>query len=153
MKPIDHDHDNANTIRHEEWLMDEAIRGSFPASDPASSSQPGSIVNQRYARSSRANPVAALAVSLVLALPAANALAQDQAAYDQRSAARLMQQFAAQDRDHKGQVSRAEAQGNIDFIATFDDIDINRDGIVTRAELDRYLALQYGKASPSAAEQ
>ena len=39
--------DNAN--RHEEWLMDEASRDSFPASDPASSTQPGSIVNERYA--------------------------------------------------------------------------------------------------------
>jgi hypothetical protein len=35
--------------RHEEWLMDEASRDSFPASDPASSTQPGSIVNERYA--------------------------------------------------------------------------------------------------------
>ena len=38
--------DNAN--RHEEWLIDEASRDSFPASDPASSTQPGSIVNERY---------------------------------------------------------------------------------------------------------
>ncbi len=33
---------------HDEWLIDQAIRESFPASDPASSSQPGSIVNERY---------------------------------------------------------------------------------------------------------
>ena len=38
--------DHAN--RHEEWLIDEASRDSFPASDPASSTQPGSIVNERY---------------------------------------------------------------------------------------------------------
>ena len=38
--------------RHEEWLIDEAIRGSFPASDPASTSQPGSIAHVRYAGSS-----------------------------------------------------------------------------------------------------
>ena len=41
--------DAANGTRHEEWLMDEAIRDSFPASDPASSSQPGSIAYERYA--------------------------------------------------------------------------------------------------------
>jgi hypothetical protein len=35
-------------FRHDEWLIDEAIRDSFPASDPASTSQPGSIVNERY---------------------------------------------------------------------------------------------------------
>lgn len=37
--------------RHEEWLIDEAIRDSFPASDPASTSQPGSIAHARYAES------------------------------------------------------------------------------------------------------
>ena len=39
--------------RHEEWLIDEAIRGSFPASDAASTSQPGSIAHARYAEPSR----------------------------------------------------------------------------------------------------
>lgn len=39
--------------RHEEWLIDEAIRDSFPASDPASTSQPGSIVQTRYAQPAR----------------------------------------------------------------------------------------------------
>jgi len=40
---------DGDAVAHEEWLLDEAIRGSFPASDPASSSQPGSIAYQRYA--------------------------------------------------------------------------------------------------------
>lgn len=40
-----------NTNEHEEWLIDEAMRDSFPASDPASPIQPGSIVSERYARS------------------------------------------------------------------------------------------------------
>jgi hypothetical protein len=37
---------------HEEWLIDEANRGSFPASDPASTSQPGSLASERYANPS-----------------------------------------------------------------------------------------------------
>ncbi len=37
------------TYEHEEWLVDEAMRDSFPASDPASPIQPGRIVNERYA--------------------------------------------------------------------------------------------------------
>ena len=40
--------------QHNEWLMDEGIRDSFPASDPTSSSQPGSLVGERYARRERA---------------------------------------------------------------------------------------------------
>jgi hypothetical protein len=55
--PISRRHDDtdprpaasAAAARHDEWLMDEGIRDSFPASDPTSSSQPGSLVGQRYA--------------------------------------------------------------------------------------------------------
>jgi hypothetical protein len=56
--PISRPHDDAAdprpaasaaAARHDEWLMDEGIRDSFPASDPTSSSQPGSLVGQRYA--------------------------------------------------------------------------------------------------------
>lgn len=39
--------------RYEEWLLDESLRMSFPASDPASTSQPGSVVYERYARLGR----------------------------------------------------------------------------------------------------
>jgi hypothetical protein len=34
--------------RHEEWLLDEAIDDTFPASDPVALGQPGSSVNLRY---------------------------------------------------------------------------------------------------------
>jgi hypothetical protein len=45
----DYRYDIEETTRHEEWLVDEGNRDSFPASDAASSTQPGSIVNRRYA--------------------------------------------------------------------------------------------------------
>ena len=48
---------NSPMTRHDEWLVDEANRDSFPASDPASSSQPGSIVGERYASGARAATV------------------------------------------------------------------------------------------------
>ena len=37
MKPIDQ---RTRDSRYEEWLIDEALRDSFPASDPSSLSQP-----------------------------------------------------------------------------------------------------------------
>jgi len=40
-----------------------------------------------------------------------------------------------------------EFRGNIDLEARFNDIDINRDGVITQEELARYIALQYGVAS------
>ena len=35
--------------RHEEWLLDDAIDDTFPASDAIALGQPGSSVNLRYA--------------------------------------------------------------------------------------------------------
>ena len=43
----------ATRAAHNEWLVDEAIDDSFPASDPVASGQPGSIVNMRYAAQER----------------------------------------------------------------------------------------------------
>jgi len=34
--------------RHEEWLLDDSIDDTFPARDPVSHGQPGSLVNVRY---------------------------------------------------------------------------------------------------------
>jgi hypothetical protein len=45
---------HAATASHDEWLIDEAVRESFPASDPSSPSQPGSILSVRYAAEDRA---------------------------------------------------------------------------------------------------
>lgn len=34
---------------HEEWIIDESIEETFPASDPISPARPGSLVSLRYA--------------------------------------------------------------------------------------------------------
>jgi hypothetical protein len=39
---------NAISSGHDEWLIDEAIKESFPASDPSSLGQPGSTLGLRY---------------------------------------------------------------------------------------------------------
>jgi hypothetical protein len=62
--------------RHEEWLLDDAIDDTFPASDPVALGQPGSTVNVRYAEQRRSRraaralpgwilPVAAVACALL----------------------------------------------------------------------------------------
>ncbi len=91
----------------------------------------------------RAGSVVGIVLILIAASTGTNVYAQDKAAYQQQSIARFLETFASLDYDRNGEVSREEAQGNVEFTATFDDIDINRDGVITRAELDRFLALQF----------
>ena len=44
------------TPRHDEWLIDEAIADTFPASDPSALDMPGSSVGMRYAAHRRSPP-------------------------------------------------------------------------------------------------
>jgi len=71
-------------VERDEYLLDEAVEETFPASDPPSETQPGSIVAERYAASERADapagpeiraarslgwlPLAALAAGAAVAL-------------------------------------------------------------------------------------
>jgi hypothetical protein len=75
-------------------------------------------------------------------------LASQVAAYRQVSITRYLEMFSAQDVDRSDGVTREEAQGNIEFVTVFNDMDINRDGLVTRAELVRHLSLQFGYEPP-----
>ena len=90
------------------------------------------------------NPGLWAAAVLVAALAGTNVAAQDQAAYEQRSIARLVELFSGLDTDRDGRVTRLEAAGDLNFLPVFNDVDINRDGIATKDELDRYLELRYG---------
>jgi len=91
--------------------------------------------------------------ALVLIVGAAGAQTQDpvvpeRAEYQRSSITRYFEMFKAQDFNRSERVTWQEVQGNVEFMAVFDDIDINRDGIVTKAELDQYLALRFGYAPP-----
>ena len=85
-----------------------------------------------------------LQAAVVLLFLRANADAQDRAEYNRRGVARYLEMFQSLDRDGKNAVTRAEAQLDLNFAPSFNDMDINRDGIVTKDELDRFLELQYG---------
>jgi Ca2+-binding EF-hand superfamily protein len=76
---------------------------------------------------------AALATSIVSAQ-------QPPADYLKRVADNYRAAFAAADRGDKGYITRDEIQGNLLLLPVFDAMDINRDGRVTKEDLDRFLA-------------
>lgn len=64
--------------------------------------------------------------------------------YNRRAAARDLTLFHSLDLNADGKVTRFEAQGDVNFMPLFNDIEVDMDGIVTTAELHRYLERQYG---------
>jgi len=84
------------------------------------------------------------AAFVLLAACVSGAAASDKLEYDRRAAARDTMLFQSLDRDADGAVTRLESLGNLNFGPRFDDMDINRDGVVTTAELQRYIEQQYG---------
>src|SRR5690349_4617744 len=86
-------------------------------------------------------------VTLAAAFTGGSVHAQDRTAYERRSMERLTETFASQDMNRNGRVSIDEAKDNVEFTAIFDDVDINRDGIATKAELERYLIQRFGGAT------
>ena len=85
-----------------------------------------------------------LPVALAVAFASASVGAQGKAEHDRRVATDLAQLFGSLDRDGDRSVTRVEAAGDVNFLPRFADMDINRDGVVTSEELNRYLVLQYG---------
>lgn len=94
-----------------------------------------------------ANWCAALALTLACA---AGATADDRDDYNRRAAARDAALFQSLDRNGDGAVTRLEAQGDINFLPRFDDMEVDMDGTVTLAELRRYIEQQYGGQPPAA---
>lgn len=89
------------------------------------------------------------ALALALSALSTAALADARSDYYQRAAATDMASFRALDTDHDNSLTRAEVEGDNDFGPRFNDMDINRDGIVTLDELQRYIEQQYGVAAPA----
>jgi hypothetical protein len=75
---------------------------------------------------------------VVAAFAASMAFAQAPADYLKRVADHYRAAFSAYERD--GVVTRSAVRGDLFFEPRFDDIDINRDGVITREELERFLA-------------
>lgn len=74
---------------------------------------------------------------------AANATADTARQFYRREAQRDLATFRDLDRSGAHVVTRDQVHGAVDFEARFDDIDINRDGVITQAEMLRYVELTY----------
>ena len=92
------------------------------------------------------------ALALVLLASDAAIGADARTEYYQRAAQHDVTLFRALDVDQNNVVTRAETQGDLDFVPRFNDMDINRDGIVTFDELQRYIAQHYGVTTAAASK-
>lgn len=81
---------------------------------------------------------------VLLAACAGVAGADDRSEYNRRAAERDLRLFQSLDRNGDGVVTRQEAQGDINFLPRFADMEVDMDGAITTAELHRYLERQYG---------
>lgn len=77
-------------------------------------------------------------------VPLANA--DDRGDYNARAVASLAGLFRTLDRNFDGRLTRAEVMGDLNMEPRFDDLDGNRDGVITLQELEDYVTLRYGVA-------
>jgi hypothetical protein len=68
----------------------------------------------------------------------------DEAAYKQRAAQADLSAFREMDRAGRGLLARADVRGDMRLGTRFDDIDTNRDEVVTLQELQAYIEKTYG---------
>lgn len=83
-------------------------------------------------------------VLMLLLACAMGAGADDRSEYNQRAAADDLSLFHSLDRNVDGAVTRLEAQGDINFLPRFNEMEVDMNGIITTAELLRYLEQHYG---------
>jgi hypothetical protein len=86
----------------------------------------------------------AVLLHLALTIGASGAKADERGDYNRRAAARDLSLFHELDRNGDGAVTRLEARGDVNFLPRFNDMEVDMDGVVTAAELDRYLEQHYG---------
>lgn len=89
------------------------------------------------------------AFAFLLAAMSLSAAADDRADYNRPAADADMAAFRRLDLNGDGRLTLDEAKSDLNLGPRFNDIDINRDGIVTPEEMRRYIEKTYG-VNPSA---
>jgi len=85
------------------------------------------------------------ATAALLLVPCVNVSANgDEARYNQRAAQTDMSLFRELDRAGNGFLARKDTRGDVNLGPRFDDVDTNRDGIVTLQEMRIYIERRYG---------
>lgn len=87
-------------------------------------------------------------IALAAAIVASGAIAQNKESYNLNAATEDLAVFHQLARE--GVLKREDARSDLNFGARFDDADTDRDGVVTAAEMDRYIERTYGISSASA---
>ena len=88
---------------------------------------------------------------LAAAVVASGALAQHKEDYNLNAATADLAVFHKLARD--GVLKREDAQSDLNFGARFGEADLDRDGVVTAAEMDRYVRQTYGLSSTTAGNE
>ena len=94
----------------------------------------------------------AAAAALLLAQGAAIPADDGRETYNRRAAQTDMSLFRELDRSSNGFLIREDTTGDLRFGPRFDDIDVNRDGIVTAREMRNYIEQTYGTLPTPAPE-
>jgi hypothetical protein len=90
-------------------------------------------------------------VAALLLAHCAGVLANDdKASYNRRAAQTDMSLFLELDRGGNGFLTRESTSGDMRLGTRFDDIDTNRDGIITQQEMRAYIERTYGTLPASA---
>jgi len=76
---------------------------------------------------------------ILLACLSTAASADDRDDYNRRSTERFVALFRAADVNKDNVVSREEAEGTIELMTRFNDIDVSRDGVITWDELTLFV--------------
>jgi len=88
-------------------------------------------------------------VMLLLAVVSWSVTADDRAEFNRRAAAADMTAFRQLDLNGDGRLTQDEAKHDLNFGPRFNDIDINRDGIISPGEMRRYIEKTYGVSPPA----